>query len=105
MAEYLVNLLNHIKGISFNGWVIFGFVGQFLFSMRFILQWIHSERVKKSVIPVAFWYFSLSGGITLFIYALHQQDPVFMFGQGLGIIIYLRNLYFVYKNGIKATES
>lgn len=79
-------------------WLAIGFGGQLLFSMRFIIQWLSSEMKKKSVIPVAFWYFSIFGGVTLFIYALHKRDPVFILGQGLGIIIYARNLYFIHKD-------
>jgi len=78
-------------------WLVVGFAGQGLFFMRFLIQWLHSERVKKSVIPVTFWYFSLSGGIILFIYSLHIRNPVFIVGQGLGLIVYIRNLYFVFR--------
>lgn len=74
-------------------WIIVGFIGQALFSMRFVVQWIASERVKRSIIPQAFWYFSLAGGVTLLAYAIHKQDPVFIAGQGLGLIVYLRNLF------------
>jgi len=80
----------------FNAWVLVGLFGQSLFMGRFIVQWIASERVKQSIVPQTFWYFSLGGGIILFIYALHQQDIVFILGQGLGIFIYLRNLYFIH---------
>jgi len=73
-------------------WLVIGFIGQALFSMRFIVQWVYSEKNKKSIIPKAFWYFSLAGGVTLFSYALLRQDPVFIAGQGLGLIIYIRNL-------------
>ena len=76
-------------------WIIIGFAGQALFSARFIVQWLASERVKRSIIPTAFWYFSLAGGLTLFAYAIHKQDPVFIAGQGLGLIVYLRNLYLI----------
>jgi len=79
-------------------WLVLGFAGQALFSMRFLIQWIHSEKHKKSLIPVAFWYFSLAGGITLFTYALLRQDPVFILGQGLGLFVYIRNLMFIRKN-------
>jgi lipid-A-disaccharide synthase-like uncharacterized protein len=72
-----------------------GFLGQALFSARFILQWIASEREKRSVVPAAFWWFSLLGGVTLLTYAIHRQDPVFILGQSAGLIVYLRNLYFV----------
>jgi len=88
-------------------WLVIGFVGQGLFSMRFLLQWIVSERQKKSVIPIQFWYFSLFGGITLLFYAIHKRDPVFIVGQSLGAFIYIRNLYFVYhsRNAIATTEQ
>ncbi len=76
-------------------WLVVGFLGQALFSARFIIQWIASERQKKSVVPTAFWWFSLLGGLTLLTYAIHRQDPVFIFGQAAGLFVYLRNLYFV----------
>jgi lipid-A-disaccharide synthase-like uncharacterized protein len=78
-------------------WLIVGFVGQALFSMRFVLQWVQSERARKSVIPVAFWYFSLAGSIVLLAYAIHRQDPVFILGQAVGNVIYLRNLYLIFR--------
>jgi lipid-A-disaccharide synthase-like uncharacterized protein len=74
-------------------WLILGFVGQALFSMRFILQWVQSERAGRSVIPIAFWYFSVAGSIVLLAYAIHRADPVFILGQAAGIVIYLRNLF------------
>ncbi len=76
-------------------WLGVGFLGQLMFSMRFIIQWIKSENQKKSVVPVAFWYYSLLGGIVLLAYAIHRHDPVFILGQGMGLLIYARNLYFI----------
>lgn len=78
-------------------WIIVGFVGQSLFFMRFFVQWLASEKAGRSVIPHAFWYFSMLGGITLFAYALWRQDPVFIIGQSTGLFIYARNLYFLRK--------
>ena len=78
-------------------WIGLGLFAQVMFSARFFVQWIYSERRKRSVIPVAFWYFSLAGGATLFIYALHIGDPVFILGQSMGVLIYTRNLYFIHK--------
>lgn len=78
-------------------WLAIGFSGQALFSARFILQWIMSERKRESVIPVNFWYFSIAGGITLLTYAIHKQDPVFIVGQLFGVFIYSRNLYFIHR--------
>ena len=79
------------------GWLIIGFLGQIFFSARFILQWIYSEINKKSIIPLGFWFFSILGGITLLIYAIHRKDPVFIMGQATGLFIYARNLYFINK--------
>lgn len=85
--------------------VIVGFGGQFLFAMRFIIQWIKSEGEKKSVIPLAFWYFSIGGGLVLLLYALWRKDPVIICGQGLGLFIYARNLYFIHRNSSKNAQS
>ena len=79
--------------------IIIGFSGQGLFAMRFIIQWLTSERQAKSVIPLAFWYFSIGGGAVLLLYALWRKDPVIICGQGLGLFIYLRNLYLISKSG------
>ena len=76
-------------------WLAIGFVGQALFSMRFVVQWLQSEKVRRSVIPLAFWYFSLAGGILLTAYAFHRGDPVFIVGQSMGLAIYLRNLWLI----------
>ena len=83
--------------MKWDWWVILGFCAQALFSARFLVQWIASEKRKESYIPVIFWYFSLSGGLLLLIYAIHRKDPVFILGQSTGVIIYARNLYFIYK--------
>lgn len=77
-------------------WVMIGLSGQLLFTMRFLVQWVVSERSRKSVIPVAFWYFSLAGGLVLFSYAVWRRDPVFIIGQSTGLIIYLRNLWLIH---------
>ncbi len=76
-------------------WLAIGFLGQACFSCRFIVQWLVSEREQKSIIPVAFWYFSILGGTTLLVYALYKRDPVFIMGQASGLFVYFRNLYFV----------
>ena len=85
--------------------VTVGFGGQFLFAMRFIIQWIKSEGEKKSVIPLAFWYFSIGGGLVLLCYALWRKDPVIICGQALGLFIYARNLYFIYRDSAKQTSK
>jgi lipid-A-disaccharide synthase-like uncharacterized protein len=73
-------------------WYVIGFGGQIAFASRFIVQWLVSERHQRIVIPRAFWYLSLFGGVALLAYALHKKDPVFALGQGLGLIVYVRNL-------------
>jgi lipid-A-disaccharide synthase-like uncharacterized protein len=79
-------------------WLGVGFSGQALFSMRFLVQWVQSERQKKSIIPVAFWYLSIAGGMTLLSYAIYKMDPVFIVGQATGVLIYGRNLYFIHRS-------
>lgn len=76
-------------------WVLFGFAAQSLFAGRFIWQWFVSEQKGRSTVPLGFWILSLLGGVMLFVYACEQQDPVFITGQGLGVIIYIRNLMLI----------
>ncbi len=82
---------------SSNLWLGIGFLGQSLFSARFIIQWLVSEKRRKSVTPVAFWYFSLGGGVILLAYAIHRQDKVFMVGQAAGLLVYVRNLMLIMR--------
>lgn len=80
-------------------WIVFGLLGQICFSMRFIVQWLHSEKKKKSVIPISFWYFSLCGSAILFVYALfYLKDIVFTLGQTFGVFVYTRNLMLIYRH-------
>lgn len=79
-------------------WLIFGFVGQAMFTMRFVIQWIASERAKKSVMPNAFWVFSILGSIMLLVYAIYRKDPVFILGQSFGMIVYFRNIALIVKH-------
>jgi lipid-A-disaccharide synthase-like uncharacterized protein len=95
LSQAVGNYLQNVFVMQLNWWVLVGYVGQTLFAMRFIVQWIASERAGRSVIPVAFWFFSIGGGLVLLVYALYIRDPVFIIGQGLGLFVYLRNLYFV----------
>jgi len=79
-------------------WLIVGFVAQLMFSMRFIIQWIASERARRSIVPETFWYFSFLGGMMLFAYAIYRVDPVFILGQGTGLLIYARNIHFIWTH-------
>ncbi|MCC7293601.1 MAG: lipid-A-disaccharide synthase N-terminal domain-containing protein [Phycisphaerales bacterium] len=91
------SLVERLAGTLSNPWVIFGFAAQGVFMMRFVVQWIASERRKRSYVPVAFWWLSIAGGLSLLAYAFHRRDPVFLFGQALGCVIYVRNLLLIYK--------
>jgi len=86
-------------------WVAVGFLGQALFFMRFFVQWLASEKRKESVIPVAFWYFSIGGGLVLLTYAIYRQDPVFIVGQGSGLFVYLRNLFLIRQKERRLAEA
>jgi len=76
-------------------WLAIGLAGQALFSARFLVQWLVSEKRRESVIPVAFWYLSLAGSAVLLSYAIYRRDPVFILGQSMGSVIYLRNLWLI----------
>jgi lipid-A-disaccharide synthase-like uncharacterized protein len=93
--QQLAGWLHQVFILQFDGWVLLGFVAQFFFTMRFVVQWLASERAKRSVVPIAFWFFSLFGGALLFIYAVQRRDPVFIAGQGMGLFIYIRNLWLI----------
>jgi len=104
----MTNLLNYLHDVfivQFDAWVVLGFVAQALFTMRFVVQWIASERARKSVIPIAFWFFSIGGGSLLLVYALYRRDPVFIAGQALGLIVYVRNVYFIIINGKQVSSN
>jgi len=78
-------------------WLILGLLGQAIFGGRFIVQWIASERRRESHVPVIFWYLSLLGGAITLAYAIHKKDPVFIIGQGSGLLVYVRNLMLIYR--------
>jgi lipid-A-disaccharide synthase-like uncharacterized protein len=97
IKEVLSNFVQQFPKFRIDFWLIFGFIGQAMFTMRFLIQWIASEKKKESVIPVSFWYFSLIGGLILLSYAIHQMDPVFILAYLPGNFIYFRNLWFIHK--------
>ncbi|MGB5871146.1 MAG: lipid-A-disaccharide synthase N-terminal domain-containing protein [Albidovulum sp.] len=92
----------HVDSMVELWWVAFGLVGQLMFTGRFLVQWIASEKARKSVMPVMFWYFSLAGGMILLAYAIYRADPVFVLGQSLGVFIYLRNLWLIHADKSRA---
>ncbi|MBN2630875.1 MAG: lipid-A-disaccharide synthase N-terminal domain-containing protein [Rhodobacteraceae bacterium] len=100
MREILWSAL-HVENWGEFAWVMVGLTGQLMFTMRFIVQWFVSEKQRKSVIPVAFWYFSLAGGVVLLTYALWRKDPVFILGQATGLVIYMRNLWLIHTEKLR----
>jgi lipid-A-disaccharide synthase-like uncharacterized protein len=95
LAHVVGGYLHDVFVTNLDWWVVLGFAAQGLFTMRFLVQWLASERAGRSVIPLAFWWFSIGGGLLLLVYALYRKDPVFIAGQAFGVFVYLRNLYFV----------
>lgn len=93
----------HVDSAAELAWIGVGFVAQLLFGSRFLVQWFTSERAGESVIPVAFWWLSLLGGAMMLAYAVYRWDPVFMMGQGLGLIVYVRNLMLIRRSAREAT--
>lgn len=87
--------LHEVFVAQWDGWIILGFIAQGCFTMRFVVQWLASEKAKRSVMPVAFWFFSIGGGFLLLLYAIQRKDPVFIAGQGLGLFVYIRNLWLI----------
>ena len=78
-------------------WISVGLLGQFLFSCRWLIQWLASERLRRSVVPLAFWYFSIAGSLILLAYALYRRDPVFILGHAANSAVYLRNLHLLMR--------
>lgn len=87
------------------GWLLVGFFGQALFASRFLVQWVASERSKRSVVPTVFWWLSLGGGLFLLAYALHRRDPVFVIGQVSGLAVYARNLVLIRRRRLAASRA
>lgn len=86
-------------------WLIIGLLGQGIFAARFLVQWIISEKQKRSVIPLSFWHLSIVGGLILLAYALYKKDPVFILGQAAGLIVYVRNLHLIKQQETRAIKS
>ncbi|MEZ5788540.1 MAG: lipid-A-disaccharide synthase N-terminal domain-containing protein [Xanthobacteraceae bacterium] len=104
LSHAVGDYLHEVFVTNLDWWVALGFVAQILFTMRFAVQWIASERAGRSVVPMAFWWFSIGGGLLLLVYALYRRDPVFIAGQAFGVFVYLRNVYFVMRER-KAEQS
>lgn len=89
--------MNQVMMFLRDPWNILGIFGQALFASRFLIQWFKSEMERRSVIPLAFWYCSLGGGILLLTYAIYREEPVFIAGQAFGLVVYIRNLYLIFR--------
>ncbi|MCX7765386.1 MAG: lipid-A-disaccharide synthase N-terminal domain-containing protein [Candidatus Sumerlaeia bacterium] len=98
-------LLNVSDKWEFGAWAIFGLFGQTLFFSRFLIQWLVSEKKKKSVIPLSFWYLSLFGSIIVLIYAIQKKDIVFTLAMAFGFTVYTRNLIFIYREKLKGKAN
>jgi lipid-A-disaccharide synthase-like uncharacterized protein len=90
---------------KFDIWLLLGLFGQALFGARFLVQWLVSEREGRSVIPIAFWFFSIGGGLITLAYGLHRREPVIIFGQALSIFIYVRNLMLIARDRRRARAA
>ncbi|MGQ4272862.1 lipid-A-disaccharide synthase N-terminal domain-containing protein [Terrihabitans sp. B22-R8] len=98
MLAHLAEWAHEVFVLNFDAWAILGLIAQSMFMMRFVVQWIASERARKSVIPIAFWFFSIAGGALLLVYSIQRRDPVFIAGQALGMVIYIRNIWLIAKD-------
>ena len=98
ISQAIGGYLHAVFFTNVDGWIILGFIAQGLFTLRFVIQWLASERAGRSVIPFAFWIFSIAGGVLLLAYAVYRRDPVFIVGQALGVLIYIRNTFLVLKD-------
>ncbi|MEH2509077.1 lipid-A-disaccharide synthase-like uncharacterized protein [Nitrobacteraceae bacterium AZCC 1564] len=104
-GQELGDYLYDVFVAKFDFWLAFGLVAQLLFTARFLVQWISSERAGKSVVPMAFWFFSMGGGAMTLIYGIAKREPVIILGQGLATIIYLRNIMLILKDRRSSKSS
>ncbi len=102
LSRLFSDLWSVLWGMSL--WVKIGFLGQAAFTARFLVQWVASEKKKASVVPVAFWWLSIVGGLILLAYAIHRRDPVIIVGQATGLIVYIRNLMLVQRASARAAK-
>lgn len=98
MSAFISEHLNTI-------WITIGLLGQAMFTGRFVIQWLASEKAKQSVMPNLFWYFSIAGGLIILAYAIYRKDPVYILGQSCGVFVYTRNLYFIHSKKHRKNEQ
>lgn len=97
IGEAVSDYIYDVFVLKFDFWLAFGIVAQLLFTARFLVQWLASEREGKSVMPLAFWYFSMAGGLMTLIYGIVRREPIIIMGQALALVIYARNLMLIFK--------
>ena len=108
LIQYGQALGDYLYGVfvaKFDFWLAFGLVAQLLFTARFLVQWISSERAGQSVVPMAFWFFSMGGGLMTLVYGIAKREPVIILGQALATIIYIRNIMLIIKNRGKRSQT
>jgi lipid-A-disaccharide synthase-like uncharacterized protein len=104
-GQDLGNYLYDVFVAKFDFWLAFGLIAQLFFTARFLVQWISSERAGKSVVPMAFWFFSMGGGLMTLVYGIAKREPVIILGQALATIIYIRNIMLIIKNRGKRSQT
>jgi lipid-A-disaccharide synthase-like uncharacterized protein len=104
-GQALSTYLYDVFVAKFDFWLAFGLIAQLFFTARFLVQWISSERAGKSVVPMAFWFFSMGGGLMTLVYGIVKREPVIIVGQSLATIIYIRNIMLIVKNRGRASET
>ena len=104
-SQHLDGFLHDVFVTNFTWWAALGMFGQMMFAMRFILQWLASEKAGKSVVPLTFWFFSIGGAAIVLAYGIHKRDPVIILGQALSFFIYIRNLVLIAKEKRQKTPS
>jgi lipid-A-disaccharide synthase-like uncharacterized protein len=104
-GQALGDYLYDVFVAKFDFWLAFGLIAQLFFTARFLVQWISSERAGKSVVPMAFWFFSMGGGLMTLVYGIVKREPVIIVGQGLATIIYVRNIMLILKSRGQASET
>ncbi len=104
-GQALSNYLYDVFVAKFDFWLAFGLVAQLFFTARFLVQWIASERAGNSVVPMAFWFFSMGGGLMTLVYGVVKREPVIILGQSLATVIYIRNIMLIWKNRGSASKT
>jgi lipid-A-disaccharide synthase-like uncharacterized protein len=104
-GQALGDYLYDVFVAKFDFWLAFGLIAQLLFTARFLVQWISSERAGQSVVPMAFWFFSMGGGLMTLVYGVAKREPVIILGQAMATVIYVRNIMLIIKNRGKQTQA